>query len=110
MEHPNKEEEWDNEDEEPDEAEGSEQGNGEGDAHEIVPNLGEKRKDKGKGTKKFACKKRKSHRVPTIYTLTNDDIEKIGYQVSDVTKEAVQHVLQLQKNMNKKVQVHLMAM
>jgi hypothetical protein len=49
----------------------------------------------------------KSHKPPTIYTLTDDDIDRIGYQVRDATEEAVQQVSQLQEDMNKKVQEKL---
>jgi hypothetical protein len=50
----------------------------------------EKRKDKGKGPTPLACKKKKYHKDPTIYTLTNDGIDRIGYQVKDFAEEAVE--------------------
>jgi hypothetical protein len=49
----------------------------------------------------------KAHKPPAIYTLTNDDIDRIDYQVRDATKGAIQQVSQLQEELNKKVQEQL---
>jgi hypothetical protein len=43
-------------------------------------------------------KKKKSHKEPTIYTLTDDDIDIINYQVRDVIEEAVEKASQNKKN------------
>jgi len=42
-------------------------------------------KDKGKEPAREAHKKKKAHREPFVYTLTDDDMDRIGYQVEDVT-------------------------
>jgi hypothetical protein len=51
------------------------------------------------------------HKEPTIYTLTDDDIDRIGLPSEGChIEEAVQQVLQLQEDMNKKVQEKLMTL
>jgi hypothetical protein len=49
----------------------------------------------------------KAHKPPAIYTLIDDDIDRIAYQVRDSTKDVVQHVLQLHEDMRRKVQEKL---
>jgi hypothetical protein len=56
------------------------------------------------------CNKMKSHKPPAIYTLIDDDIDIIGYQVRDSIEEVVQQVLQLQEDMRKKLQEKLKAL
>jgi ElaB/YqjD/DUF883 family membrane-anchored ribosome-binding protein len=46
----------------------------------------------------------KSHKEPTIYTLTDDDIDMIDYQVRDVVEEAAQQTSQKQEELHQKVQ------
>jgi hypothetical protein len=45
------------------------------DTQETGLEVGEKMEDNCKGPRKSLCKKRKSHRVPTIYTLIDYDID-----------------------------------
>jgi hypothetical protein len=49
------------------------------------------------------CKKRKSHRVPTIYTLIDYDIDWIGYQVGDIAEEVVEKESHKQDELHQKV-------
>jgi hypothetical protein len=69
--------------------------------------VGEKRKDKGKGTRTSTHKNKKSHRVLTSYTLTNDDIERINYQVRDAFEEAVEQASHKQDELHHKGHTHL---
>jgi hypothetical protein len=49
-----------------------------------------KRKHKGKWPTPSAHKNIKSHKEPTIYTMIDDDIDRINFQVRDSIEEAVQ--------------------
>jgi hypothetical protein len=40
----------------------------------------------------YAHKNMKEHKEPIIYTLTDDDMYRIGYQVEDYIDEVVQQV------------------
>jgi hypothetical protein len=52
----------------------------------------------------------KSHKEPTIYTLMDDDIDRIDYQVRDVVEEAAQQTSQKQEELHQKVQEQLMTL
>jgi hypothetical protein len=57
---------------------------------QTVPTIGEKRKDKGKELVGGEHKKTKAHRETLVYTLTNDDMEHIGYQVWYIIEEVIE--------------------
>jgi hypothetical protein len=42
----------------------------------------------------------KSHKEPSIYTLMDDDIDNIDYQVRDFAEEAIQQALKKQEEMH----------
>jgi hypothetical protein len=50
----------------------------------------------------------KSHKVPHVYTLTDDDMDRIGYQVWDVTEEEIEEASWKQDEQHQKVQDQLM--
>jgi hypothetical protein len=64
-------------------------------------------KDKDKGKKTYTQKKMKSQKEPNIYTLMDDDIDMIGYQVRDAIEEASQQMLQKKEELHQKVQEHV---
>jgi hypothetical protein len=72
-----------------DEGKGNDHNNGVGDmpspstkeAQQILSTSDIEHKDKGKGPIGGACKKDKMHKEPLVYTLTNDDMVRIKYQV-----------------------------
>jgi hypothetical protein len=82
------------------EDQGNGQSNSAGDVQHTIPQAGEKRKDKGKRTTTSAWKKMKSHKEPSIYTLMDDDIDNIDYQVRDFAEEAIQQALKKQEEMH----------
>jgi hypothetical protein len=49
----------------------------------------------------------KSHKVPPVYNLTDDDMERIDYQVWDVTEEAIEEATRKQEEQHQKVQDQL---
>jgi hypothetical protein len=73
---------------------GNGQGDGIGDAQEKVQKSRDNRKYKGKGTITFAWNNMKSHRELTIYTLTDDDIDMINYQMRNVAEQIVHQTLE----------------
>jgi len=54
-----------------------------------MPKIGKKIKDKGEVPTGGSYKNMKAHKEPFIYTLTDDDMDRIGYQLKDVTEELV---------------------
>ena len=83
IEHPDNEEE----------DQGNGQGNNTGYTQQPIPKARVKMKDKGKGKTMSTWKKMKSHKELAIYTLANDDIDMVDYQVRDATEEVVQQKL-----------------
>jgi hypothetical protein len=63
----------------------------------MVPETRLKQKDKGKELEGGAHKKTKAHKETPIYTLTNDDMDHIRYQVWDATKEKMEEATRKQE-------------
>jgi hypothetical protein len=59
--------------------------------------VGVKQKDKGKEPARGARKKTKAHKVPPVYNLTNDDMDRINYQVRNVTEEFIEEATRKQE-------------
>jgi NACalpha-BTF3-like transcription factor len=89
-----------------------EHGNVQGDEHgrdaeHMQETVKDKRKDEGRGQPLPLCKKKKDQKETCIYTLTNDDIDKIGYQVRNVVEEVVKKALCKKEELHKEVQEKL---
>jgi hypothetical protein len=76
------------------ENEEEDQRNGTGDAKKKLPKTRDKRKELNKGTTISAWNKMKSHNELAIYTFTNNDINKIDYQVRDFIEEEPKQLFQ----------------
>jgi hypothetical protein len=61
-------------------------------------------KDKGKEQVGHAHKKTKVHKKTPVYTLTNDDMDHIGYQVRDVMEEVIEEETRRQEEKQKRLQ------
>jgi hypothetical protein len=56
----------------------------------TVPREGVKLKDKGKGPTKNPCKKRKSNKIPPVYNMIDDEMDRINVQVRYSIEEAME--------------------
>jgi hypothetical protein len=76
------------------------QGNGIEDTQKEVPCPRNKRKENYNGKSTHQCKKRKSFKEMATQALTEDDLEKIGDQVKEVTNKSFQRALQKQEEIH----------
>jgi hypothetical protein len=66
------------------------------------PKIGKKRKDQSTGSS--TRKKTKAQKTPVVYTLINDNMHRIGYQLRDVTEEVLKDTTKKNEELQMKVQ------
>jgi hypothetical protein len=67
-----------------------------------TPRTGKKQQDQRTGPS--AWKKKKAQNTPAIYTLTDDDMDKIGYQLRDAMEEVLEEATKKQEELQTQVQ------
>jgi hypothetical protein len=72
----------------------------------TVPEAGLKRKDKGPEQAGGAWKKVKAQRKTPFYILTNDDMDRIGYQIWDTIEEIWEEATKKQENNKRRCRIN----
>jgi hypothetical protein len=75
-----------------------------------MPGIERKIKYKGKEQVGGAHKKAKTHKVPPVYNLTNEKMDRINYQVWDAAEEVIEEAIRKHAEQHQKVHDQLVAL
>ena len=62
-----------------------------------------RKKQKDQSIDPSTCKKKRAQKTPSVYTLTNEDMEKIGYQLRDSMEEVLEETTMKLEELQMKV-------